>query len=127
MGKTDDINIKVINQHADHFITMFSPQDIVIILDNIVSNSIKTEHKASQLDIIMYMEDNTANIIFKDNGLGLNERIEDINSLFDFGISYTASGTGVGLFHIKEIVEKNLKGTVKINNVSSGFELQIRI
>ena len=58
----------------------------------------------------------------------LKAKAKNINELFEFGKSFTTTGTGVGLYHIKNIVEKNMHGNVNINaNYSNGFELQIRI
>ena len=53
--------------------------------------------------------------------------IKDINELFEFGKSYTESGTGIGLYHVKDIVENHLNGNVTINKTKKGFEIQIRI
>ena len=102
------------------------PQDVSIILDNAVSNSIKA--KANNLFVIMRVIDEHAYIDIIDDGKGLNKSITNIEELFKFGKGYTDTGTGVGLYHIKDIVENNMNGTVQIDNmVKKGFKLQIRI
>lgn len=104
----------------------FVPQDVSIILDNVVSNSIK--HKASNLFISMALIENKAIIDFVDDGQGLDKKIVDKKGLFDFGKSYTKTGTGVGLYHIKNIIEQNFKGKVEIiDDCESGFKLQVRL
>ena len=54
-------------------------------------------------------------------------KVSDLNSLFEFGKGFTTTGSGVGLYHIKDIVEK-MQGVVSINDKNTlGFELNMRI
>ena len=66
---------------------------------------------------------------FIDDGNGLDKKkIMDINSLFEFGKGFTENGSGVGLYHIKNIVEQDLKGYVAIDeNYENGFKLIIGV
>lgn len=122
----EDIQVHAENPNGDMFITKFVPQDISIILDNVASNSIKA--KASNLSVIMKVVDEHAYIDIMDDGKGLDKSITNIEEIFKFGKGYTDTGTGVGLYHIKDIVENNMKGTVQIDQkVINGFKLQIRI
>ena len=122
----EDIKVHVNNHDSDVFVIGFVPQDISIILDNVISNSIKA--KANNLFINMYVENEHARIDIVDDGRGLDKNITNIEELFEFGKGYTDIGTGVGLYHIKDIVENNMHGTVSINkDIEKGFELQIRI
>lgn len=122
----EDIKVHVNNHDSDVFVIGFIPQDISIILDNVISNSIKA--KANNLFINMYVENEHARIDIVDDGRGLDKNITNIEELFEFGKGYTDIGTGVGLYHIKDIVENNMHGTVSINkDIEKGFELQIRI
>lgn len=122
----EDIKVHVNNHGSDVFVIGFVPQDISIILDNVISNSIKA--KANNLFINMYVENEHARIDIVDDGRGLDKNITNIEDLFEFGKGYTDIGTGVGLYHIKDIVENNMQGTVSINkDIEKGFELQIRI
>ena len=66
-------------------------------------------------------------IDFIDDGDGVDSQIKDLNELFEFGKGFTATGTGVGLYHIKDIVENDLKGTVSIESEPrKGFILHVR-
>lgn len=115
---------KILNN--SEYITRFAPQDIVIIIDNVLSNSIK--HKAKSLTVTMSCSNKTACIDFIDDGIGVSPSVKDLDELFEFGKGYTLNGTGVGLYHIKEIVSKNMKGTVTITSQpKNGFSLHIRI
>lgn len=76
----------------------------------------------------MKVVDEHAYIDIIDDGKGINKSVTDTAELFKFGKGYTDIGTGVGLYHIKDIVENNMNGTVQIDNmVKKGFKLQIRI
>lgn len=104
----------------------FVPQDVIIIIDNVVSNSIK--HKAKNIQIILDGNESEAKIDFIDDGRGIDSNIVDVDELFEFGKGFTQTGTGVGLYHIKDIVVNKLHGTVKIDSEpGKGFTLQIRI
>ena len=125
LNKNEEIilHIKILGNSV--YDTNFVPQDISIILDNVVSNSVK--HKASNLFVNMDLIENEAIIDFTDDGKGLDKQIVDKKELFEFGKSYTKTGTGVGLYHIKNIVEQNLKGKVEIMDCVNGFRLQVRL
>jgi len=106
------------------FIKKFSMQDIAVVLENIVSNSSK--YHSSILNIHMYKKGNEYAIDFMDNGEGLNKNISNGDELFEFGKGYTNSGTGIGLYHIRDIIGQ-MGGYVKINtSIQKGFELQVR-
>jgi signal transduction histidine kinase len=119
----DNIKIEVLIEEGARFMKRFSTQDIAVILENIVSNSLK--HNAKLLTIHMYATKHYYAIDFTDNGDGLNNKITNSEELFEFGKGYTNAGTGVGLYHVREIVQA-LDGNVSIKKVDKGFELQMR-
>lgn len=119
-------DVKIETSVQGEFNLDFSPQDISVILENIISNAGK--HGADKLIINMYETDNYYCIDFINNGKPLDKmQRENTRELFEFGKGYTRSGTGVGLFHVYDIVENNMHGKVEINaNRIDGFELQMR-
>ena len=119
-------DVKIETSVDGEFVIDFSPQDISVVLENIISNSGK--HSAQKLIINMYITENCYCIDFINDGepLGKSQR-ENTRELFEFGKGYTRSGTGVGLFHVYDIVENNMHGKVGINPYrNEGFELQMR-
>lgn len=107
-------------------IMKFAPQNIAVFLENIFSNSQKS--RANQITFNLYDDDKYYLIDIIDNGND-NEwrKIKDTSQLFEFGKGYTFSGSGVGLYHVKEVVEE-MNGSVMINtHNTSGFELNVRI
>lgn len=121
------INISVKNETSQIFVIEFSPQDIGAILENAVSNSEK--FNANSIIVLLSDDRNQYKIDIIDNGDGLNKKtIHNIDELFEFGKSFTEVGSGVGLYHIKDIINNKLNGSVSINEErSDGFELNIRI
>lgn len=74
-------------------------------------------------------EENGICINFSDNGRGLDPLIEDPYSIFDLGMTTTKvqGGNGIGLNHVKLLVE-DMNGHVEINQQCQvGFELIVRI
>lgn len=125
ISRNEEIEVKVTIKENAVYQTRFVPQDIIIIIDNIVSNSIK--HGANCLEIVM-SNNSEIQIDFIDDGNGINPQIKNLDELFEFGKGYTVTGTGVGLYHVKDIVENKLNGNVKIiSEPQKGFILQIRI
>ena len=125
MAQDEDIEVEVLRKDEKGVNIRFIPQDIAVILDNVISNSIK--YNATLLKIVLNKDGNSYTIDFIDNGDGLDPSIEDVRELFEFGKGYTFTGTGVGLYHIKSIVEEELKGTVDINlEETKGFALRVR-
>ncbi len=121
------LSITVCNEDSLKCLRKFSPQDIGVILDNIESNSGKAQAKNLYISI---REDSKFYILeFVDDGNGLDKKkIADVNSLFEFGKGFTENGSGVGLYHIKNIVEQDLKGYVAIDeNYEKGFKLIIGV
>lgn len=118
--------IQITARYQNQAVMTFAPQNIAVVLENILSNSQKSQ--ASCLIFDMYEDKDFYAIDAKDNGNDNRWRsITDLNSLFEFGKGYTQTGSGVGLYHIKNIFEK-MNGTVSINpNCTNGFELRMRI
>ncbi|MFN6084101.1 MAG: sensor histidine kinase, partial [Fluviicola sp.] len=107
------------------FTTRFRPLDISIIIDNMINNSKK--HSAKHLEIsTKNIDDSTLQFIFKDNGLGFHRSIKEIKEIFKPGFSTTKS-TGLGLFHISNIL-KTYNWDIYVNeNYTEGAEFIITI
>ena len=87
---------------------------IGVILDNVKSNSKKAHSKNLYINITE--NPNYYLLEFIDDGIGLDKnKITDVKTLFEFGKSFTESGSGVGLYHIKNIIEQDFNGYVLID------------
>ncbi len=104
----------------------FDASSIGVIVDNISSNSIKAG--ATKLCISLKDTQKYVEISFADNGIGLDKDI-DIDMLFEWGVSnnFSKKGFGIGLYHIKQLVEE-MKGTVTIDTTyRDGFRLVVKL
>lgn len=96
------LNISFVSD-ISKFNTKFAPIDISIIIDNMISNARKAH--ANLMEVSVTEMNNCVEICFTSNK-PFDERIQDLNVIFEKGYSTTRS-TGVGLFHIKNIVNEN--------------------
>ena len=118
-----NVNIIVDIENDFEFIYEFKPLEIVIVIDNLINNSIKAN--ASDVELkINKLDENAIELRFKDNGKGIQP--EYIDKIFDFGFT-TTDGSGIGLYHIYQIV-KNINGTIEVNrSLDKGAEFIVTV
>jgi signal transduction histidine kinase len=117
-----DIEIQFISNNIS-LVKTFEPIELCTALDNILSNSRKK--KATQIIFEFFKRNTKIYLSIKDVGNTLDNSISDYNLIFEEGIT-TTKGAGLGLSHVKRIVEESLKGTIKYNSeYKQGFELII--
>jgi len=115
------LNIKIITPDNFTHKIKFNPVDVIIVLDNLINNS--TKHGASKVDLTWSLKDKNTILSYIDDGTGIKDNV--IDNIFDFGFSTSRYGSGIGLYHVKEIIEK-LNGTISINNkLNKGVEFII--
>jgi len=93
----------------------FKPIEITVILENLLSNSKKAEASVVKINA-QKQEKGAVKLIFSDNGKGVSE--ENAKKIFDMGFT-TTNGSGLGLFHVKEILKK-MGGSIKYNVQTRG-------
>lgn len=101
-----------------------------IILNNIISNAIRYSDPQKLnpfVEVIINLTDANAFIIIKDNGIGISkEHQEKIFDIF-YRVSAKSEGSGLGLYIVKETIEK-LNGTINIESeqeVGTIFKISI--
>lgn len=89
-----------------------NPIEIDIILDNLVSNSIKA--KSKNILIVFMKSENKTIINYYDDGIGMDSKlIKNPDSIFQLGVRESEErGSGIGMFDIKNRI-KNLNGSIK--------------
>lgn len=97
--------------------------ELSILIDNIISNSRKAQ--ARSLNIRMFKKsENILVISLVDDGRGLSDAVKSPDEIFEAGIT-TTSGSGLGLFHAREIVT-SLGGTIRaIPSKPAGLEIRM--
>ena len=111
---------------AEAFNCKFDASSIGVIIDNIASNSIKAG--ATVLQIKMSETAKYVEIVFSDNGIGLEAGVVP-STLFEWGFSSNIkkNGFGIGLYHIKLLIDE-MKGSVNIDtSYHDGFRLVVRL
>lgn len=127
-GYKDDVEFDLnIHQHAAYIGDYFR---LRLVINNLLSNAIKyrnpgaTEHRVR---IDADVNEKEARLVISDNGIGIQE--EHLDHIFK--MFYRASGnnnkqgSGIGLFIVKESLEK-LEGSIQVKskpNVGSIFEI----
>lgn len=89
-----------------------------IIFHNLIANAIRyadTQKDKSFIDLKANIEAQNATFILKDNGLGIDkEHIEKVFDMF-YRANNTSVGTGLGLYLVKECVDK-LNGNIQLES-----------
>ncbi len=95
------------------------PQRIRMIINNLISNAVKyadPKKENNEITIKIAVENKTAMIEIHDNGIGIEmHHLDKIFTLF-YRATSSAPGTGLGLYIVKETVEK-LKGNINIDSI----------
>lgn len=123
IGATNkDIALEFITKH-DFIVS--NPYPLISILNNLIINSIEAIKSTGK--IIVEEEREGDNYIFRivDNGAGIEE--ENIDIVFSPGFSTKYDlvtgkmSTGIGLSHVKHIIENHYNGSIKITSVSGRY------
>lgn len=103
-----------INVESDEkgFIQKFKPIDVSIVIDNMIANTKKRNTRATNISFkIIHPSKNTIHILVADNGKGFDEKIEDLNRVFEKGFT-TTDGSGLGLYHVRHVLGE-MNGTIE--------------
>jgi PAS domain S-box-containing protein len=92
--------------------------NVSIILNNLLSNAIKysdPNKTEPRFDLLVNIDAHCAKITLSDNGIGIDREYQE--RVFDmfFRATVERSGTGLGLFIVKEAVDK-LQGTIEMKS-----------
>jgi len=105
------LEAKVKAKKGFKFELRFSPLEIIILVDNLLHNSLKA--KAKNVTITFKsLNPQEVLISFLDDGVGIPT--DRIGKVFELGYS-TTGGTGIGLHNVKQVVD-SMKGSITINN-----------
>ncbi|WP_029188709.1 ATP-binding protein [Streptococcus suis] len=100
----------------------FNTAELGLVVDNLVNNSFKAG--ASNIDLDFYTNGIYTVMEFKDDGEGLSSVIITPDRIFELGYTTTES-TGVGLSHVKRVMEEN-GGYIKLHEKNErGFCLEL--
>lgn len=109
--------------------------DMSTIFTNLINNSIDSFNNLNQIqerniDISVSLKDDYIEIIYSDNGVGLDEVFEDKEEIF---LPFKTAkrdrkgkeiGTGLGMYLVKSVIDDN-NGTIDILEPEKGFSVQL--
>ncbi|HFO0263126.1 TPA: sensor histidine kinase [Serratia marcescens] len=120
-----NLKVNVSRRFLEPFIVKFKPIDIAIIFDNLASNSTRAKSTVFNVELSLESE-NILKVAVSDNGIGLNSSINPPSAVFERGVT-TTSGSGLGLYHVKQTIEQ-INGTIELlESDRIGFNLLMRI
>lgn len=113
---SDEISIINVTKSIPIDIILSDPLKLKIIINNLVSNAIKysdTKKAKAFIAIKAFEVDGFYKIEIEDNGIGISEKNQ--SKIFDifFVSSNDSKGFGIGLYLVKDAVEK-LNGTIEV-------------
>lgn len=102
-------------------------QVMLNILNNARDALFERHVEAPAITVAVTGGDKVGRIIVCDNGGGIPDEL--IDRVFDpfFSTKDAADGTGLGLYMVKSIVEKSMKGSVTVRNTGTGAEFTITL
>jgi signal transduction histidine kinase len=122
MMNNQTMTIKAEKPTGITFNTSFRPIEMIIILDNLLNNSLKAKAKNVSVNW-MSLNSTEIELHIKDDGIGIPDK--NLDKVFDARFT-TTNGSGLGLYHTKEVIEK-LGGKITINNkLKQGVEFIIK-
>ncbi|MGB3751228.1 MAG: ATP-binding protein, partial [Arcobacteraceae bacterium] len=113
-------------KYLNGYITLFQ-QTVLSMISNSMNIFNVNNISDPQISISTYDEKNFVFIEISDNGGGIPQNT--ITKIFDlyFSTKKQATQSGLGLYIVKEIIEKNFHGKIKVANVDNGVKFTIRI
>jgi len=117
------INVEFLNREIK-FKKTFKPIELTVVIDNILSNS--RRKSANKVIIDFNLVKGSLEIAIRDIGSKLSDKM-DSSLIFEEGAT-TTRGSGLGLSHVKRIIEGELNGEIYHNHkYTKGFELIIKL
>lgn len=102
------------------------PNEFSQVIMNLFSNAKDALEESSVeekfIEVVITKEANNAVISVIDNGGGISDEVQD--RMFEpyFTTKHKASGTGIGLYMSKQIIEKQMRGTISGTNLTYTFQ-----
>jgi signal transduction histidine kinase len=108
-----------IHVHQNEFTHVF-----INLINNSIDAFVENKKRVRNIDIYTKKDLTGFSIVFKDNAGGVSDYT--LERLFDKHYTTKKEGTGIGLYLVKNIVEK-IGGEISAKNISDGLEFIIHI
>jgi signal transduction histidine kinase len=116
-----------LNQKADFIGDGFR---LSVVLNNLISNAVKYQKPDEVHPIVKLaidVDEEEANILIEDNGVGIiSEHLKNVFTMF-FRSNYTVTGLGIGLYIVKEALNR-LGGEITVQStVGEGTSFRVKV
>ncbi len=130
MGADDQRKVDIRMTIRNGIIFYSDKSRISIILNNLISNGIRYQNPQTSdpfVEIEVNVSESAADILIKDNGIGIDrENQAKVFNMF-YRVSTKSVGSGLGLYIVKETVEK-LQGAIELKSgPGKGTEFSIHL
>ncbi len=88
------------------------------VMINLIKNAVDSMQKGGVLKISLFRESNKIKIIVEDNGKGISKK--DLNKIFEPYFTTKKDSMGLGLYMSKIIIQKHIKGDIKVERLQKG-------
>jgi len=112
--------IKLIFKNKDNFI-VYHYYSLITVINNLIINAIDAIHHKGQIVCSEFSDKNYIYIKIEDDGIGITK--EDISVIFEPGFTTKFNeetgemSSGIGLIHVKNIVENIFEGEINVTSV----------
>ncbi len=118
--KAREKKVEILFEAKENIFTYGNPLKFHQMIVNIVSNGLDafdqiTDDRKKQIHLELKQEKNQIMIEIKDSGIGMNE--DTLKKIFDPLFTTKSTGTGIGLFTVKNIIEKEFDGNIFVSSI----------
>lgn len=121
----------VVAQDTQNILIFANKVKVYQVFINLITNAIDSfdnapEREKKIISISITNENGQIVVVVNDNGSGMS--VEHLNRIFLKSFTTKRTGLGIGLMHIKQLVQKDLFGRVKVKSqLGAGTEFKIYI
>lgn len=124
-----NIGITITVAEGDDYTLYGFPGEYSQVLLNLLGNSkdaiVGSAMTEGQINIGVGADNGMGVVTVRDNGGGIPDAV--IDKIFEPYFTTKSSGTGIGLYMSKTIIERNMAGRIEARNIEGGSEFTIRI
>lgn len=114
------LKITIGNKYADNKKKLISALALSVVIDNLKDNSEKAD--ATELMVDFYTDNDIIQVLFTDNGKGVDLVKYTQDSIFEPGVTNRRGGSGIGLYTIRTFMKRYLNGEIQFTGNGLRFE-----
>lgn len=114
------LKITIGNKYADNKKKLISALALSVVIDNLKDNSEKAD--ATELMVDFYTDNDIIQVLFTDNGKGVDLEKYTHDSIFEPGVTNRRGGSGIGLYTIRTFMKRYLNGEIQFTGNGLRFE-----